>query len=69
MNLIMFCYNFMRTKNIMGFEKMDQAIQKWIPDYKKASGSLKIALDKRNCSPNQQSYFRKAWPGFLIKAA
>ena len=28
MNLIMFCYHFMRTKNILGFEKMLQAIQK-----------------------------------------
>ena len=28
MNLTMFCNNFMRTKNILGFEKMLQAIQK-----------------------------------------
>jgi len=28
MNLIMFCYNFMRTKNIFGTEKMLQAIEK-----------------------------------------
>jgi len=27
MNLIMFCYNFMRTKNILGFEKMLQTIK------------------------------------------
>jgi len=35
MNLIMFCYNFMRTKNILGAEKMLQAIEKWTPDYSK----------------------------------
>ena len=27
MNLVMFCYNFMRTKNIMGFEKMEKRIR------------------------------------------
>ena len=26
-NLIMFCYNFMRTKNILGFEKMLETIK------------------------------------------
>jgi transposase len=35
MNLIMFCYNFMRTKNILGFEKMLQAIENWKPNYEK----------------------------------
>ncbi len=35
MNLIMFCYNFMRTKNILGHEKMLQAILNWKPDYNK----------------------------------
>lgn len=35
MSLIMFCYNFMRTKNILGYEKMLQQIKNWIPDYDK----------------------------------
>jgi hypothetical protein len=35
MNLIMFCYNFMRTKNILGFEKMLQALQNWQTDNRK----------------------------------
>ena len=44
MNLIMFCYNFMRTKNILGFEKMLEAIQNWIPDYNKVICVLKMTL-------------------------
>jgi hypothetical protein len=41
MNLIMFCYNFKRTKNILGFEKMLQHIQNWQPDYTKVVCALK----------------------------
>ena len=37
----MFCYNFMRTKNILGFEKMLQAIQNWQSDYSKVVCDLK----------------------------
>ncbi len=46
MNLIMFCYNFMRTKNILGFEKMMQTIKNWQPDYSKVVCALKKALIK-----------------------
>jgi len=46
MNLIMFCYNFMRTKNILGFDKMLQAIQNWQPDYSKVVWTLKNAFMK-----------------------
>jgi transposase len=41
MNLIMFCYNFLRTTNILGFEKMLKAINNWQPDYAKAVCGLK----------------------------
>jgi hypothetical protein len=41
MNLIMLCYNFMRTKNILGIEKMLQAIQNWQPDYTRVVCGLK----------------------------
>jgi len=41
MNLIMLCYNFMRTKNILGFDKMSEAIQNWQPDYTKVACALK----------------------------
>jgi len=41
MNLIMFCYNFMRTKNILGFEKMLKTIENWKPDYTKIVCTIK----------------------------
>lgn len=41
MNLIMFCYNFMRTKNILGFQKMIETINNWQPDYSKIVCALK----------------------------
>lgn len=44
MNLIMFCYNFMRAKNILGFEKMIQAIQSWQPNYDKIVCALRNAV-------------------------
>ncbi len=44
MNLIMFCYNFMRTKNILGFDKMMQLIEKWAPDYNKVACTIKTGL-------------------------
>jgi transposase len=41
MNLIMLCYNFMRTKNILGFDNMLQALAKWQPDYSKVACLIK----------------------------
>ena len=46
MNLIMLCYNFMRTKSILGFDKMLQHIQSWQPDYTKVICALKKPLLK-----------------------
>ena len=46
MNLIMFCYNFMRTKNILGFDKMLETINSWKPNYQKVIGYLLIAFNK-----------------------
>jgi transposase len=46
MNLIMFCYNFLRTKNILGFDKMLEAIKNWQPDYSKVVCVLKTSLSK-----------------------
>ncbi len=69
MNLIMFCYNFMRTKNILGYDKMLQAIQNWQPDYRKVMCPLKIvpenAIKHRN---NPVCFFRNYISSFL-KAA
>ena len=65
MNLIMFCYNFMRTKNILGFEKMLQAIQKWQPDYDKIVCSLKNTFIKLILGQNGAPRFFHS-PTFLF---
>ena len=57
MNLIMFCYNFMRTKNILGFEKMLKTINNWQPDYSKIVCALKRALLKMIYTQNEPSFF------------
>lgn len=46
MNLIMFCYNFMRSKNILGFHKMLQTITNWQPDYNKVACTFKNTLHR-----------------------
>ena len=68
MNLIMFCYNFMRTKNILGFEKMLEQIQNWTPDYNKVICALKNTFIKAIYSQNEQLSFLKLHPLFLFKA-
>ena len=57
MNLIMFCYNFMRTKNILGFEKMLEVIQNWTPDYNKVICALKKLLARIIYSKIEPLYF------------
>jgi transposase len=57
MNLIMFCYNFMRTKNILGFDKMMQQIQNWKPDYIKVICTIKNAFLKVIYSQNKPFSF------------
>ena len=44
MNLIMLCYNFMRTKNILGFDKMLQQIHTWKPNYDKVVCTVKSGV-------------------------
>jgi transposase len=58
MNLIMFCYNFLRTKNILGFDKMLQLIQNWQPDYSKVVCTIKNGFIRL-------IYGQKAAPCFL----
>ena len=66
MNLIMFCYNFMRTKNILGTQKMLKAIENWTPDYDKVIGAFKKALIKVICRQNVPSiFFKKIQVNFL----
>ncbi len=69
MNLIMLCYNFMRTKNILGFEKMLQMIKNWQPDYSKIVGLLKTAFIKMIWRQNVLSFFLQQSPLFIFKAA
>ena len=57
MNLIMFCYNFLRTTNILGFEKMLQTIRNWTPDYNKVVCALKMIIIKMIYSRNKELFF------------
>ena len=69
MNLIMFCYNFMRTKNILGFEKMLAAINNWQPNYSKVVCSIKTAFSKLIVRQTTASYFLQQQPlNFLTPA-
>jgi hypothetical protein len=66
MNLIMFCYNFMRTKNILGVEKMLKLIKNWKPDYKKVICAIKSALLTLIFRQNKPSFlFNYLQPFFL----
>ena len=69
MNLIMFCYNFMRTKNILGFDKMIAAIQNWQPDYNKVVFAFKNAFIKAICRQNGVLLFLKTPPPFFCRLA
>ena len=60
MNLIMLCYNFLRTTNILGFKKMLEAIKNWIPEYSKVVCAFKKAIIKMICSQNKRWYFSLA---------
>jgi transposase len=57
MNLIMFCYNFMRTKNLLGFNKMLETIKNWQPNYESIVCTFKTALIKFILSQNKLPYF------------
>jgi transposase len=68
MNLIMFCYNFMRTKNILGFDKMLKAIKNWQPDYTKVVCGLKGGVIKMIYSQNERRPFLQIYPTRFCKA-
>jgi hypothetical protein len=69
MNLIMFCYNFMRTKNILGFEKMLEAINNWQPDYTKVVCALKKGFTKIICMQNKPFHFLNRYSIYFLKTA
>ena len=68
MNLIMFCYNFMRTKNILGFEKMLETIKNWKPDYSKIVCALKNGFIKMIYNQNKPSLFLQTYSSLFLKA-
>lgn len=67
MNLIMFCYNFMRTKNILGFDKMLATIQNWQPDYAKIVCALKTCFIKLIYGQNTTLHFLQPPPLLFLK--
>lgn len=69
MNLIMFCYNFMRTKNILGFEKMLQQIRNWKPNYHKVVCIIKKAISKPIYKRYKQLFFLCNYSPLVLKAA
>jgi transposase len=69
MNLIMLCYNFMRTKNILGFDKMLAAIKNWQPDYSKIVCALKKGFIKKNWRQNAPLHFLQLHPLLFLRAA
>ena len=69
MNLIMFCYNFMRTKSILGFDKMLLAIQNWQPNYSKVVCVLKTMFSKTNKGQNKALHFLPTNNYLLLKAS
>ena len=69
MNLIMFCYNFMRTKNILGTQKMLHAIENWTPDYDKVICALKNAFIKAVYSQIAPFAFSKLLRRLFLKTA
>ncbi len=68
MNLIMFCYNFLRTKNILGFDKMLQAMKNWQPDYTKVACAVKNAFVKVIYFKNKSLPFLNSYPISIFKA-
>ena len=69
MHLIMFCYNFMRTKNILGFDKMLQTIKNWQPNYSKVVRTLKTALLRPIYRQNKPLFILIKNERALLKAA
>ena len=69
MNLIMFCYNFMRTRNILGFDHMLQALQNWQPDYSKVVSTLQNGLVQLVYSQNRPPFLESNNALTFLKAA
>jgi len=59
----------MRTKNILGFEKMMLAINNWSPDYNKVPGFIKTAVIALIYGTFKQLRFKQSYATSLIRAA
>ena len=68
MNLIMFCYNFLRTTNILGFDNMLQAIKNWQPDYSKVICVLKNSFIKLIFGQNAPTHILKNYSSLYLQA-
>ena len=69
MNLIMFCYNFRRTKTILGYEQMLAALLNWQPDYTKVVCTLKNDLMHLHKPQNAPLFFLQLNTYSFLKAA
>ena len=69
MNLIMLCYNFLRTQNILGFDKMIEAIQNFKPDYSKVVCALKNAFLKAIYKQNKPVTLLRDYSLLFLKVA
>ena len=69
MNFIMFCYNFMRTKNILGFEKMMETIHNWKPNYQKIVCAFKNAIIKMIWGRKEPSVFLSSTSFLFLRQA
>ena len=67
-NLIMLCYNFFRSENILGFDGMLKALQNWQPDYSKVVCALKNAFIKSLFGQNKPLRFLKLHRLYFLKA-
>jgi hypothetical protein len=59
----------MRTKNILGFHKMLQAINNWQPDYNKVACALKKSLMQVVYGLNEALFYNNTYSLVFLKAA
>jgi len=59
----------MRTKNILGFDKMMETINNWQPDYNKVVCVLRKWLIQVIYGINKASFYNNTYPLAFLKAA
>lgn len=68
MNLIALVYNLKRTINIMGINKVLDAIKRWTPDYTRIIVSLWKAFTQRSYNENKRTYLQMQIRHSFLKA-